>query len=215
MLGLLTKDFRLMFSRKTFFAMVLLIGLMLSFSGNSFVVAYLTMLCALFTASTISYDEYDNCFAFLMTMPIDAKIYSLEKYVFGISTSVIAWLVGTGAFYVSSMVRGMDFTSQDMVQLVAYIPIFLWMIAIVVPLQLKFGAEKSRLVMVAGMAFGMVAFSCISDISDSVGVDTNVVLQKIASIPDQTFAVSTMLLTVIVVVVSCCFSINIMKKKEY
>ena len=215
MLGLLTKDFRIMLSRKQFFLMVLVIGAMLSISGNGFVVAYLSILCALFTVSTISYDEYDNCYPFLMTMPIDATIYSVEKYVFGFITGLVAWIFGTGTVVISNLVRGEILSGDLFAEVIVYIPIFLWMISISIPLQLKFGAEKSRMVMVIAMAIGVFAFTALSNLGESMGVDSGAVQQSIMGISDQMFVVIAVVATVTVLAASILWSISIMKKKEF
>lgn len=36
----------------------------------------------MFTATTISYDGFDNCYLFLMTLPVTRKKYVNEKYLF-------------------------------------------------------------------------------------------------------------------------------------
>ena len=44
-------------------------------------VGYVTFIFTLFTVSTISYDEYDNGYPFLFTLPITRRQYVNEKYV--------------------------------------------------------------------------------------------------------------------------------------
>ena len=76
MSGLLVKDFRLMLQRKRFFLLLLVIVVCMGFSmrdNMAMIVGYLTIISVLFCVSSMSYDEYDNCYAFLMTLPIDRK----------------------------------------------------------------------------------------------------------------------------------------------
>lgn len=79
MKGLLIKDMRLLMNQgKTRFLMLVAVSLILSVMGAaspSFVVSYITIIFSFFTASTISYDEYDNCYLFLMTLPVTRKGY--------------------------------------------------------------------------------------------------------------------------------------------
>ncbi len=66
MTGLLVKDFKLMATQKNFFLVILLIVIgMISFTEDvSFPLGFLTFALSLFTLSTISYDEFDNGYAF-------------------------------------------------------------------------------------------------------------------------------------------------------
>ena len=62
MRGLLIKDFKLMKGQKNFFIITLVAGVgMAAFMDDaSFVIGYMTFLGAMFTLSSISYDEFDN-----------------------------------------------------------------------------------------------------------------------------------------------------------
>ena len=42
-----------------------------------------TIVTAIFAITTISYDEFDNGLAFLMTLPVTRKQYVAEKYLLG------------------------------------------------------------------------------------------------------------------------------------
>ena len=68
MTGLLVKDFKLMATQKNFFLVILLIVIgMISFTEDvSFPLGFLTFALSLFTLSTISYDEFDNGYAFFI-----------------------------------------------------------------------------------------------------------------------------------------------------
>ena len=81
MKGLMIKDFRLMFRRKRSFIFILLCGFIVNFSTDAeFFVGWLMLIGSLFALSTIAYDEHDNCYPFLMTLPITRKGYVIEKY---------------------------------------------------------------------------------------------------------------------------------------
>ena len=90
MKGLFIKDLRLMMMQKRFFIMILLIAIsMVAVTGDiSFIVGYLTFICPLFCISTISYDEFDNGYAFLFTLPIQKKDYVKEKYAFALTLAI-------------------------------------------------------------------------------------------------------------------------------
>ena len=96
MKGLFVKDIELMKQQKQFFILVVVMEVILNLAGSgsvSFATGYFTIVTAIFAITTISYDEFDNGLAFLMTLPhysisiirgrgIDdnAMKYLLEKY---------------------------------------------------------------------------------------------------------------------------------------
>ena len=82
---------------RTLFLMLIVVAMIMSLadlSSPSFIVSYITIIFSFFTATTVSYDEYDNCYLFLMTLPVTRKGYVNEKYVFGFISTCTAWLVG-------------------------------------------------------------------------------------------------------------------------
>ncbi len=80
MRGLLEKDLRLTLCRKQTIMLFLFMTLVMGMSmDGSFLVGYLTMLMMMIAVGTLNYDEFDNGFAFLMTLPFDRKTYVREK----------------------------------------------------------------------------------------------------------------------------------------
>ena len=81
MKGLLIKDLKLLKGQKNFFVVLIVIAIVLSvsMSSPSFVIGYMTFIGAVFTLSTISYDEFDNGNAFLFTLPFSRMDYVIEK----------------------------------------------------------------------------------------------------------------------------------------
>ena len=80
MKGLLIKDFKLMKNQKNFFFIMIFIAAAMLFAEfeSTFVVSYFTMIASMFVLSTISYDEYDNGYAFLFSMPFSRTSYVKE-----------------------------------------------------------------------------------------------------------------------------------------
>lgn len=109
MRGLLIKDLRLMLGQKRFFILFVFIAVMLNFnsdSGSAFVIGYMTFVCSVFVLSTISYDEDQNGYSFLMTLPVLRKTYAREKYVFGLLMSSSAWVTAVIIAAVFNLNRG-------------------------------------------------------------------------------------------------------------
>ena len=157
MRGLIEKDLRLTLSRKQtliiFCVMALVMGLSMD---GSFIVGYLTMLSTITAVGTISYDEFDNSLAFLMTLPFDRKTYVREKYLFCLLMAAAAWCVGLVLYGVGAVIRHLPFDPADeLPMLLSLLPVLYLSAAIMIPLQLKFGAEKSRIVLF--ILFGGIA----------------------------------------------------------
>ncbi|MGN0367798.1 MAG: ABC-2 transporter permease, partial [Wujia sp.] len=79
MAGLIEKDIRILLRRKQalflFFALAVVLGYT---QGGTFILGYLPLLIMLLAMGTIAYDELDNGYTFLFTLPIDVKTYVRE-----------------------------------------------------------------------------------------------------------------------------------------
>ena len=94
MKGLFVKDIELMKQQKQYFILVIVMGVILNLAGSgsvSFAIGYFTFVTAIFAITTISYDEFDNGLAFLMTLPVTRKQYVAEKYLLGAGLTAAAW----------------------------------------------------------------------------------------------------------------------------
>lgn len=217
MLGLIEKDLRLTFARKQtlliFFIMALVMGISMD---SSFTVGYLTMLAAIISIGTISFDEYDNGFAFLMTLPFDRKTYVREKYLFCLIMSTAAWCIGTVLYFIGNTVRrsGVNLI-EELPMLIAFIPVMYLSSAIMLPMQLKYGSERSRIAL-------LILFGCIAVLIFGAKIvfsgTENFITGLIHTIDN--LSPTVVLLTVIIVCalascVSYMISTRIMEKKEF
>ncbi len=217
MRGLIEKDLRLTLARRQtliiFFVMALLMGISMD---SSFIIGYLTMLAAIVSVGTISYDEFDNGFAFLMTLPFDRKTYVREKYLFSLILSAAAWCIGAVLYCIGSLIRHNAINLTDELPvLLAILPVLYLSAAILIPLQLKYGAEKSRLVFF--IIFGVIALLLIGaknyfNGSYRITAALTRVLNDMSSV--VVLVVLTALCTIIALI-SCLISIQIIKKKEF
>lgn len=217
MLGLIEKDMRLTFARKQtlliFFIMAVVMGISMD---GSFIIEYLTMLAAIISIGTISFDEYDNGFAFLMTLPFDRKTYVREKYLFCLMMSAAAWCIGAVLYFIGNTVRRSEVNlMEELPMLIAFIPVMYLSSAIMIPVQLKYGSEKSRIALF--ILFGCIAV-VIFGVKPFFSGTENPITGLIQTIENLSPAI--VLLTVIAVCalascVSYMLSIRIMEKKEF
>jgi len=145
MKGLLIKDFQFLMQQKKTWVIMLIVSIMILFSNSDipFVIGYVTMVASFVAIGTISYDEMDNGYTFLFTLPIDIKGYVLTKYILSVMISVVALGI---ANVLCMLVSKELFDKTDLGGTVLILLLALLMQFVVIPVQLKFGVEKSRIV---------------------------------------------------------------------
>lgn len=216
MRGFMVKDLRLMLQRKSYLTVLFLLALFLTFQqGGMFVVMYLTMLVMMLAIGTVSYDEYDNGYSFLMTLPADRKTYVREKYLLIVLVGIVGCLVGSAMFVVYMAKQGGEMSLEEsLAEAVVYLLAALLVADVMLPIQMKFGAEKGR----------MVLFLVIGAFAAAGGVCVKL-LQKNDSLQEAVGAVSKMgmwvfvgclvVLCLLLTLLSYCVSVHVMKKKEF
>ena len=217
MRGLIEKDLRLTISRKQtlliFFIMVLSVGMSMD---GTFIVGYMTMLGAIIAVGTISYDEFDNGYAFLMTLPFERKTYVSEKYLFCLCMEAAAWCVGALIYCLGSLVRsGGGNPAADLPMLASLIPALFLSVSVFIPLVLKYGSEKSRVALF--MVFGLTALAAFGAKQAMSGQEQAFAgLEKaLDALPP---AVILLILTAVcglLSFISYLVSLRIMEKKEF
>lgn len=148
MKGLLVKDLRLVMKRKQQLLILLAVCAMIAFtSDGSFVVAYAAGLTGILGLSTYAYDEHDNGFPFLFSLPVDAGTYVKEKYLFIVLADLAGLAIGTALFFAACATRGkMDVFVDDLMYLPVFFPATLVLMLGILLVQMKFGIERSRLI---------------------------------------------------------------------
>ena len=203
MKGLLIKDYKLMLGQKSLLGMAALMAVLylIIYKDPIVAVIFITVMCTMFTVSTLSYDEYENGMAYLFTLPISRNTYVLEKYAFAlvncIVTGVIMYVMACG----SIKIRGLAISQSDMYSgLAGACFVSIIMISYMIPLYIKFGIEKSRIVSVSGMA---AIFLILKIVNRAEKLSDGIVILLI-------FAVS-----VILICISVVCAMKAMKKREF
>ena len=218
MKGLLVKDFRLMKNQKQFFMVMALIcmSFLAFYKSPGFCISYMTIMISIFTISTISYDEYDNGYAYLFTLPITKKSYVAEKYVFGLLIMTIS-LTGISAIsYGAFMVRSIELEGAEWITIIlSSMVIVIFMIAFTIPLQLKFGSEKSSIAMIGAIATAFLIAFLLVKLAGVLDIDMDAVFTRL--IDNSLAVIILMILAVcaVMIVVSYAVSVKIMEKKEF
>ena len=172
MKGMLIKDFRLLKSQgKSLLLMLLVVAIFMNFItdvGPAFIVGYITIIFSLFTATTISYDEFDNCYLFIMTLPVTRKKYVNEKYVFALLSIVCTWVLGTvlGTILLLAQPAAEMNAADWLGSCIGYIFAAWICVSIMLPIRLKFDSEKSRYANFIMIAVVFIAAFLVSSVID-------------------------------------------------
>ena len=174
------------------------------------------MMFSMFTMSTISYDEYDNGAAYLFSLPISRKGYVAEKYLFGVLTSLLAWLIVTVLNFVFVIVRKLEIEPQELgvVSVVALVVAGM-VLAISIPLQLKFGAEKSRMAFFAVFALAFVVAFIFVKVMERTSVNFTAILEKLDQASFGSMTAILLLIGAVMLGISALISMRVMDRKEF
>lgn len=218
MKGLLIKDFKLLKNQGQFFSIVTLICMvcMFLYDNPSFAISYMTIVFSLFTLSTISYDEYDNGMAYLFTLPFSRKEYVQEKYIFGVLTTVGALAAVSVLAFIFSVIRSSAFETEEWVAgvTVSFLVTIL-LLTITIPLQLKFGSDRSRIALLAVFGCCALAAYIAVTIVRFAGIKVMEIFDRLVAQCPEVLIVTGCLTGVLAVGASYLVSLKIVKKKQF
>lgn len=218
MRGLLMKDLELIKINMKMYLAVFLIGiiyLVAQENGSTFFVAYAIFVSISVSVGTISYDGYHHGMKFLMTLPVTKKQYVQSKYLlsfgFAVLVSVISLLLGMMRIQISGKQEAEDLLISAGTALVISCIILCGMI----PLRLKYEAEKSRIVMVAAVAVIFLVAAVCKELYDVYQKSFGKGLQFLDTLSGWQIAVGLIVVMMICLAVSVKASERIMEKKEF
>ena len=217
MAGVLEKDIRLLLHLKQALVIFPVIAIFMAATNNGIsVMCYLTVMIAILSITTASYDEMDNGYAFIMSMPVDPRMYVREKYLFCNGISLTVWAFSVILYTVVGLVKGtQNIIADDIIMEIVLIPVVVIMISVMLPIQLKFGLEKSR-VAIFGF-FGIVAglVFLVARAVKASGADIDKLINKIMGLSDKMIVAALFVVAAVIVIISYKCSVAIMKKKEF
>lgn len=218
MKAMLIKDWKLM-KRQKQFGLILCVFLAVFVVINDnlgFLISYMTLMTSIFSISTVSYDEYNNGMVYLLALPISRRKYVEEKYLFCLLTSLIVSVVSLIVTLGIGIVRSTNATSEDLViSAAAALGIGVLICGFMLPIQLKFGPEKSRIAMaVMGAAIFAIVYVMVW-IGKRMGTDMENVLQNFNNLSEGVVAVSAVVICLAVLLISMFISVHVMEKREF
>ena len=217
MKGLLIKDFKLMKMQKRFFLLILLVGVVITFSSYDvvFTTGFMAFVSSLFSISSISYDEFDNGNAFLFSLPISRRTYAVEKYIFGAILGCCAWMLAVILTTLVGFFKGI-YPDTEMWLSAAFILAIIFMIlALMLPFQLKFGGERGRIALIVCLVLVSVLGTLAVKGLQLIGIDLAIILDTMPTVHAGILAAILLIVALLLLGLSCLISIGIMQKKEF
>lgn len=220
MKGLMLKDLALLKSQRSSYIVILLLLIFMLFNNfdPSFVVPYITVIFTFFVIGTISYDEYNNGFSFLFTLPINREIYVRSKYAFSLLFGLTTTLLSIGLSAVIIYFQTQTWVTLDwfLSLLVSYIMIYT-ITSIMIPLQLKYGSEKSRIMMVLFAISIFVIGALVSTVmgpTNAMGL-LKTIFSFLKSLNEILILLGFVAIAFVILTISYLTSVKIMKNKQF
>lgn len=217
MRGLIVKDFCFMIQRGSLLFLYLLMAVIFSFTMDStFTVSYLSMMGGFLAISTLSYDAADNGYPFLMTLPITAKTYAIEKHFFVGMVQGCFWIFAVALQVLLALVqRDMQRFLEELPVYASFLLVFFILISVLLPIELKFGVEKSRIVLLVLTGFIFFAIFLGAKVMNPLTTRLNGLNLDLSALTGPMLAVGVLLLAAVILAVCVACSIHIMEHKEY
>lgn len=161
MKALFIQDLRYMLTQKSFLVLIALVGIVLALTQNDnyiFVIGYLGFMGMITGMMSVTMDDQSNGLTFLFSLPIDRRVYVREKYIFivlmGVSFSIFATALCLLFRMFAEYKAPLD---EILATSLGTLFVMLLFVCFMLPLQLKFGAERARLASFIAIGFFFVA----------------------------------------------------------
>ncbi len=220
---LLVKDYRILMTQTKSLFILLIVGVIMAISDFEidFLMGYMMMMAMVLSLGTVNYDELDNGMAFILTLPASRKTYAVEKYVLTFINIVLSAVAMIIVYFITKGFINWQVGAGDMMSAtVGWICGIMLVASLMVPLYLKFGAEKRRVVMM--ILWGVVAVVAIGGqkimevTANTEGMNAiNDFFVKISTLPPAVVVLAVVAILAMAVIFSMGISVGIMKKKEF
>lgn len=209
MKGLLTKDMMIVRRELRTLLLLAVFGVLMSFTASpAFAMFYVAMIGGMMALGTMAYDEADHGFSFLLTLPVSRRDYVREKFLFCGIWSLGLTVVAAALCLIIGAARGAGESGEVLTVAGMALGVVWLMEAIMIPMRLKYGSEKSRIVLYAVAALiagvGLLLRRLAPDANPEAGKKLDDVMALIAPVA-----------ALAVIAVSERISEGIMMRKEF
>ena len=220
---LLVKDYRILLTQKKSLFLILIIGIFMVLMTKEidFLVGYIMMLSIMFSAGTVNYDELDGGMAFLMTLPASRKTYAVEKYVLTFLNAVLCGGIIFAMYLISKGFVNWAYSMGEMAaMMLGWIGGVMLAAAAMLPLYMKFSAEKRRIVIWIFVGFIMLISYGMEKITKIMAGEGEIngvreLVMKLESMNPIILTGAAVVTLMVCIAISVFISIRIMQKKEF
>lgn len=216
MKALLIKDIHLLKSQKQFFGIVALMLVLFTVvqDNKSFAIIYVAMMFSILSMKTMGYDEYENGMCYLMTLPFSRKEYVQSKYVFGILSSFLGLTFSVIFAVAATVAKGGIYPWEELRDaLLPCIMLITGTLSVSMPVQLKFGSEKSRVVFLSIYGIGFVAVYGVIQICRKADIRLSDMMSFVKDVLSTPWRLG--LICVVVLIASYFLSVRIISRREF
>lgn len=161
MKALFIQDFRYMLTQKSFLATILLIGTVLALTQDDnyiFVIGYLGFMGMITGMMSVTMDDQNHGLTFLFSLPIDRRTYVREKYLFIVGMGLGFTLLSTVFCLLFRVFADHKAPIEEILATALGVcAVMLLFIAVMLPLTLKYGNERARIVSLIAIGFFFAA----------------------------------------------------------
>lgn len=216
MKGLLRKDLALIWCQKLYLLVGVVIMVISSFwlYDNMMLSAFGIWFIGFLGANTLVYDEYGQGFSFLMTLPVTRTQFVLSKYISSCIVVASVYVIQLLMIFARSQFVEDAQATEDKVISASVAAIFIIvMISILIPVTIKFGSEKTNLVVFGGIglivAVGFIVYKFFGDSQWFISF-----VEWLNQLTKSEVIGSVIVLAAVVMVISFFISNKIMKNKD-
>lgn len=160
MLGLLLKEYyNLLRYGKTILGLAVFYLLFSIIMKNvSFITSMVMLLFAIMTVTSFSYDDMAKWDKYAASLPVTRKKIVGAKYLLGVILTVLGGLISLLGIWIISLIQEVPDLNMNFMIIAGTFTASFFYLALLLPVLYKFGAEKSRFIMLAifFIPFGLV-----------------------------------------------------------
>lgn len=214
MKAMLLKDFYTLKEAKVLIALMLFVAVIMAFWGGEgsadFVISYITVITAVLVLNTIAYDEADNGYAYIFTLPTSRRTYVRAKYLFGFVTGLIGWGIAIVLALIVGAVNRQTAVDSLYIMFAGALVVFLLLQAIMIPVQIKFGGQKGKiaiLLLIAAVVAGVQLITNHADLSKFMNL--------LDDMGNMQFGALVTIVVLAALAISYKVSVSILERKEF
>lgn len=154
MKGLIIKDLKNLrkYSRTVFIMLIFFVVFAFTTKDTSFIKGMIVLMLSFMSITSFSYDKQTKWDAFALALPISRKTMVLSKYTLAFLLALAGMLLSGFIGIADHLLTQSQTITETLVQSYALFAIAIVYLSILMPLVYKFGAEKSRILMIAVFA---------------------------------------------------------------